>query len=89
MISKKNKFSRAARQPTREFFINGRKNKFFIKKGIFWVLVILNWIFGIVISKNFSLRYIVASFFGSFILIFILGLFVWIIIKIVKKIKNP
>ena len=65
-----------------------KKNKFFLKKWLFWIFVILNWILGIVVSKNYSVAYIVASFFGSFILFFVLGLLIWMIIKVVKKIMG-
>lgn len=68
--------------------IDKKKKKFFIKRWFFWILVILNWFLGLILSKNFTLLYMIASFIGSFVLFFVFGLFIWMVLKVVRKIRG-
>lgn len=62
------------------------KKKFFTRKWYFWVVVVVNWIWILTLTEQFSLLDYPLSFFGSFIVIFVIWLSIWSLVRLVKYI---
>ncbi len=65
-----------------------KKKKFFMARGWFWLVVIINGFLNLSLTEQTSLSDYPAFFIGSFVLVFIIWFVILLIVKVVKKIKK-